>query len=145
MTARAQAFDRRRYMWVRVFASTIPCTKEARGSAEITRVRKLFDVASVDLPLLFLLDELLQGTNSSDRRIGAEGVLSALLNRGAIGLVSSHDLALAEIDSALNGQLHNVHFQEFENGDMTFDYRLPEGIVTKSNGLALIRAIGLDV
>jgi hypothetical protein len=118
----------------------------SRFYAEITRLRKLFDIASVEPPLLFLLDELLQGTNSSDRRIGAEGVLTAFLNRGAIGLVSTHDLALAELDGALNCQLHNVHFQEdFSNGRMTFDYKLREGVVTKSNGLALMRSIGLDV
>jgi hypothetical protein len=118
----------------------------SRFYAEITRLRKLFDVAGDDPPLLFLLDELLQGTNSNDRRIGAEGVLSALLKRGAIGLVTTHDLALAEIDGSLNGQLHNVHFQEeFENGRMSFDYKLREGVVTKSNGLALMRSIGLDV
>jgi MutS domain V/MutS domain III len=118
----------------------------SRFYAEITRLRKLFDLAGLQPPLLFLLDELLQGTNSSDRRIGAEGVLCALLNRGAIGLVSTHDLALAEIDGTLNGQLHNVHFQEdFSNGRMTFDYKLREGVVTKSNGLALMRSIGLDV
>jgi DNA mismatch repair ATPase MutS len=84
----------------------------SRFYAEITRLRKLFDIAGVEPALLFLLDELLQGTNSSDRRIGAEGVLTAFLNRGAIGLVSTHDLALAEIDGALKGQLHNMHFQE---------------------------------
>ena len=118
----------------------------SRFYAEITRLRKLFDLAGVDPPLLVLLDELLQGTNSNDRRIGAEGVLCALLNRGAIGLVSTHDLALAEIDGTLNGQLHNVHFQEeFENGRICFDYKLREGVVTKSNGLALMRSIGLDV
>jgi DNA mismatch repair ATPase MutS len=118
----------------------------SRFYAEITRLRKLFDVAGGDPPLLFLLDELLQGTNSNDRRIGAEGVLSAFLKRGAIGLVTTHDLALAEIDGSLNGQLHNVHFQEeFENGRMSFDYKLREGVVTKSNGLALMRSIGLDV
>ena len=118
----------------------------SRFYAEITRLRKLFDLAGTEPPLLFLLDELLQGTNSNDRRIGAEGVLCALLNRGAIGLVTTHDLALAEIDGTMNGQLHNVHFQEeFENGRMSFDYRLREGVVTKSNGLALMRSIGLDV
>jgi hypothetical protein len=118
----------------------------SRFYAEITRLRKLFDIAGADPPLLFLLDELLQGTNSNDRRIGAEGVLSALLQRGAIGLVTTHDLALAEIGTTLNGQLHNVHLQEeFENGRMSFDYKLRDGIVTKSNGLALMRSIGLDV
>ena len=118
----------------------------SRFYAEITRLRKLFDLAGSDRPVLFLLDELLQGTNSNDRRVGAEGVLWALINRGAIGLVSTHDLALAEIDGRLAGQIHNVHFQEeFEGGRMLFDYKLQEGVVTKSNGLALMRSIGLDV
>jgi DNA mismatch repair ATPase MutS len=109
-------------------------------------LRKLFDLADRSPALLFLLDELLQGTNSNDRRVGAEGVVRALLNRGAIGLVSTHDLALADIGGSLNGQLYNVHFQEeFENGRMLFDYTLREGVVTKSNGLALMRSIGLDV
>lgn len=118
----------------------------SRFYAEITRLRKLFDLADRDLPLLFLLDELLQGTNSNDRRIGAEGVLHAFLDRGAIGMVSTHDLALAEIGGPLDGHVHNVHFQEeFEDERIHFDYKLREGIVTKSNGLALMRSIGLDV
>jgi DNA mismatch repair ATPase MutS len=93
-----------------------------------------------------MLNELLQGTNSNDRRIGAEGIVHALLNRGAIGLVTTHDLALAEIVVSLKAQLSNVHFQEdFQNGRMHFDYKLREGLVTKSNGLALMRSIGLNV
>jgi len=133
-------------MWVLACINDSLQEGSSRFYAEITRLRKLFDLASGDPPLLFLLDELLQGTNSKDRRIGAEGVVRALLNRGAIGLVSTHDLALAEIDGTLNGQLHNVHFQEeFENGRICFDYKLREGVVTKSNGLALMRSIGLDV
>ncbi|HKW18410.1 MAG TPA: hypothetical protein VJO35_12960 [Terriglobales bacterium] len=118
----------------------------SRFYAEITRLRSLFDLAGGDPPLLFLLDELLQGTNSSDRRIGAEGVIRALLNKGAIGLVTTHDLALAEIGIGLNGHMKNVHFQEdFETGRISFDYKLREGVVTKSNGLALMRSIGLEV
>jgi DNA mismatch repair ATPase MutS len=118
----------------------------SRFYAEITRLRSLFDLAGAKPQLLFLLDELLQGTNSGDRRTGAEGVIRALLNRGAIGLVTTHDLALAEIGAALNGHMHNVHFQEdFETGHISFDYKLRDGIVTKSNGLALMRSIGLEV
>jgi hypothetical protein len=118
----------------------------SRFYAEITRLRKILDLADEKPPLLFLLDELLQGTNSNDRRIGAEGVVLALLKRGAIGLVSTHDLALVDIGNSLHGQLHNVHFQEeFEDGTMHFDYKLRDGVVTKSNGLALMRSIGLDV
>ncbi len=118
----------------------------SRFYAEITRLRRLFDLAGDGPPLLFLLDELLQGTNSKDRRIGAEGVVRALLERGAIGLLTTHDLALTEIASALDGALRNFHFQdEFSAGKMTFDYRLRAGVVTKSNGLELMRSIGLDV
>ena len=118
----------------------------SRFYSEITRLRKLFDLAGGELPLLFLLDELLQGTNSNDRRVGAEGVLHALLSRGAIGFVTTHDLALAEIGATLDGQLRNVHLQEeFEDGRLSFNYKLREGVVTKSNGLALMRSIGLEV
>jgi DNA mismatch repair ATPase MutS len=118
----------------------------SRFYAEITRLRQLFDIAGGSPPLLFLLDELLQGTNSKDRRIGGEGIVRALLERGSIGLVSTHDLALTDIGGTLDGQLQNVHFQdELANGKMTFDYTLREGVVTKSNGLELMRSIGLDV
>ena len=118
----------------------------SRFYTEITRLRQIFDLAGMDPPLMFLLDELLQGTNSKDRRIGAEGIVRALVKRGAIGLVSTHDLALTDIGGSVEGHLHNVHFQdELENGRMTFDYKLREGIVTKSNGLELMRSIGLEV
>jgi hypothetical protein len=123
----------------------------SRFYAEITRLRQILDLAGGDLAggdpaLLFLLDELLQGTNSKDRRIGAEGIVNALVSRGAIGLASTHDLALTDIGGAVAGGLRNVHFQdELANGRMTFDYKLRDGVVTKSNGLELMRSIGLDV
>jgi DNA mismatch repair ATPase MutS len=115
----------------------------SRSYAEITRLRKLFNLAERNPTLLFLLDELLQATNSNDRRIGAGGVVRTLLNRKAIGFVSTHDLALSDIGGPQHGQLYNLYFQEeFENGTMLFDYKLREGVVTKSNGLALMRSIG---
>jgi len=118
----------------------------SRFYAEITRLRQIFDFAAGEPPLLFLLDELLQGTNSKDRRVGAEGIVRALVERGAIGIVSTHDLALTDIGGPLDGHLHNVHFQdELIDGKMRFDYLLREGIVTKSNGLELMRSIGLEV
>ncbi len=118
----------------------------SRFYAEITRLRQIVDYARGNPPLLFLLDELLQGTNSKDRRIGGEGIVRALVARGSIGIVSTHDLALTDISGPLDGQLRNVHFQdEIANGRMTFDYTLHDGVVTKSNGLELMRSIGLDV
>ncbi|MFY9912257.1 MAG: mismatch repair protein [Candidatus Sulfotelmatobacter sp.] len=118
----------------------------SRFYSEITRLRKIFDLAGGKPALIFLLDELLQGTNSNDRRIGAEGIVRALINRGAIGMVSTHDLALTDIGGSLERQVRNVHFQdELENGKMKFDYVLRDGVVTKSNGLELMRSIGLEV
>jgi DNA mismatch repair ATPase MutS len=115
----------------------------SRFYAEITRLRKILDFTGGELPVLFLIDEMLQGTNSHDRRIGAEGMVRALVQRGAIGLVTTHDLALTGIAGP---QLKNVHFQdELENGKIRFDYKLRDGVVTKSNGLELMRSIGLEV
>jgi hypothetical protein len=116
----------------------------SRFYAEITRLRRLFEPST--LPLLFLLDELLQGTNSADRRVGAQGLIRALIRRGSIGLISTHDLALTEIAGLEPGAIENVHFQdELVEGKLKFDFKLRPGIVTKSNGIELMRSIGLDV
>ena len=118
----------------------------SRFYAEITRLRQLFDLVDGRRHLLFLLDELLQGTNSRDRRSGAEGIVRAFAARGAIGLISTHDLALTDISGLQEGTLRNVHFQdELENGRMTFDFTLRDGVVTKSNAMELMRSIGLQV
>jgi hypothetical protein len=118
----------------------------SRFYAEITRLRQLFDLADSQRHLLFLLDELLQGTNSHDRRSGAEGIVRALVARGAIGLISTHDLALTDISGLPPGVLRNVHFQdELQNGRMIFDFKLRDGVVTKSNAMELMRSIGLEV
>jgi hypothetical protein len=114
--------------------------------AEIRRLRQLVDLAAGPLPLLFLLDEVLHGTNSHDRRIGAEAVVRGLVERGAIGLVTTHDLSLADIAESLAPRAANVHFEDhLENGEMRFDYRMRPGVVKKSNALALMRAVGLEV
>ena len=111
--------------------------------AEITRLRQIMDLTAADRCVLFLADEMLHGTNSHDRKIGAEGLIRALVGRGAIGVVTTHDLALTAVADA---RVHNVHFQdELRDGRMIFDYRLHEGVVTKSNALELMRSVGLDV
>lgn len=118
----------------------------SRFYAEITRLRELFDVANSSSPLLFLLDELFHGTNSHDRLVGASALLQSLVTHRAVGLVTTHDLALTEIVNALAPHAVNVHFEDrFENGEIRFDYRMKPGPVTHSNALALMRAVGLDV
>ncbi len=118
----------------------------SRFYAEIERLRDVVNLARDGRPTLFLLDELLSGTNSHDRRIGAGALVRGLVERGAIGLVTTHDLALAEIADTLKGRAANVHFEDhLEGGQILFDYRLRPGIVTRSNALELMRAVGLDV
>ncbi|MEO6909661.1 MAG: mismatch repair protein [Edaphobacter sp.] len=118
----------------------------SRFYAEITRLRHICDLAGQHPPVLFLLDELLQGTNSKDRLIGAEAVVRELIGNGAIGIISTHDLALTDMQHSEEGPLKNMHLQdEIEDGKMKFDFKLREGVVTKSNGVELMRLIGLKV
>ncbi len=118
----------------------------SRFYAEIKRIRQIMDLTTESMPLLFLLDELLQGTNSHDRRIGAEAIIRTLVDRGAIGLVTTHDLALADIAENMSPRIQNVHFEDYiKNGRIAFDYRLRPGIVQRSNALELMRSVGLDV
>lgn len=119
----------------------------SRFFAEIRRLKQVVDLATLtNGAVLFLLDEILAGTNSHDRRTGAEAVLTGLVRRGAIGLATTHDLALGDIVSALGPAGTNVHFEDrFDNGELTFDYRVRPGVVRTSNAIALMRSIGLDV
>jgi hypothetical protein len=114
--------------------------------AEITRVRQIMDLAGTRPWLLFLLDEIFHGTNSADRLVGAEAVVRELVRRGAIGMVTSHDLALTRIAEDPAALAANVHFEDHLEGDtIAFDYRLKPGPVTRSNAIALMRAVGLEV
>jgi len=122
----------------------------SRFMAGLRRLKRIVDAArdpARPRPLLYLLDEILHGTNTAERRIAARRVLTYLLNAGAIGAVTSHDLTLAD-DPTLDGPAQRVHFTErFEqrNGamTMTFDYTLRPGLATSANALKLLAMIGL--
>jgi DNA mismatch repair ATPase MutS len=118
---------------------------KSRFYAEITRLRDIVELTKTGRPVLFLLDELLSGTNSHDRRIGATALVRGLVERGAIGMVTTHDLALAEIGGQLKGVI-NVHFEDEMRGkEIHFDYRVRPGVIERGNALQLMRAVGLDV
>ena len=122
--------------------------QEGRSSffTEILQIRDVFQSINGARPLLFLFDELLEGTNSKDRRIGAEGLLRGLLSRGAIGIITTHDLALTDVAQQFDGLARNMHFEDQVSGnEMKFDYHLREGVVTRSNAIALMKIVGLDV
>jgi hypothetical protein len=114
--------------------------------AELKKLRAAVEATHEPLPLFFLLDEILHGTNSEERQLGARWVLAELLRAGAIGAVSTHDLGLCQLPPALMQSVQSVHFRESVlNGKMVFDYKLRLGPVTGGNALRLMRSLGLDV
>ena len=124
---------------------TVDSVQEGRSRfyAEVLRLRQITELTQGPRPVLFLLDELLSGTNSHDRLQGSEMLLKGLLQRGAIGLVTTHDLALTQLADGLP-EARNVHFSdEFINGEMHFDYRMKPGVVHHSNAMELMRSVGL--
>jgi DNA mismatch repair ATPase MutS len=116
--------------------------------AELRRLKRVIDLARAPGhgPVLFLLDEILHGTNSRERVLGACAVVRELLAKGALGAVSTHDLGITALGEELGGKVQNVHFEEQVAGEqMSFDYVLRPGIVQSSNALRLMRAVGIDV
>jgi hypothetical protein len=118
----------------------------SRFYAEIHRLKQIMDLTRGPVPVLFLLDELLSGTNSHDRLIGTRSFVTKLVEQGAVGLVSTHDLALTAIPQEIGSKAINCHFEDhLEDGQLRFDYKLYPGIVQTSNALPLMRSIGLEV
>jgi hypothetical protein len=118
----------------------------SRFYAEVTRIAAIVSLAKSSKRVLFLCDEILSGTNSRDRLQGATGILKGLLALNTIGLVTTHDLALAEIADQIGSLVANVHFEDrFEGDTLTFDYILRPGVVRTGNAIPLMRSVGLDV
>ncbi len=125
----------------------------SRFYAELKKLKLVLDLArkskklgSAEGTVLFLLDEILHGTNTRERLIGARAILRELLAQGAMGAVSTHDLGLGDLETEMPDHVRNIHFEEQVNGEvMTFDYKLRTGIVQSSNALRLMKIVGLDV
>jgi DNA mismatch repair ATPase MutS len=114
--------------------------------AELKKLRAALVAAEGELPVFFLLDEILHGTNSEERQIGARWILSELLEAGATGAVSTHDLALCALPPHLMPRVRTVHLRESVSGEqMSFDYKVRSGPVTGGNALLLMRSLGLQV
>jgi hypothetical protein len=120
--------------------------------AEVLRLKQVVDTAraeSGERTVCYLLDEILQGTNTAERQIAAQRVIRFLLARGAIGAVSTHDLTLADTPE-FAAAAHSVHFSETLTAGpagpiMTFDYRLEPGLATSTNALRLVELLGLEL
>ncbi len=114
--------------------------------AELRRLRAIIGASGGEVPVFFLLDEILHGTNSHDRRIGAAAVVKELIGAGAVGLVTTHDLALTQIATDLGQGADNAHFTDrLDEGRIYFDYKLRSGVVERGNALELMRSVGLEV
>ncbi|HTJ84578.1 MAG TPA: DNA mismatch repair protein MutS, partial [Polyangiaceae bacterium] len=114
--------------------------------AELVRLKSVVVAAQAGKKVLFLLDEILHGTNSRERTIGARGVVMDLVRHGAIGGVSTHDFALVSIADESDGKVQTVHFSDrIEGGAMLFDYTLKRGVVQSTNAIRLMKVVGIDV
>jgi hypothetical protein len=119
----------------------------SRFYAELQKLKRVVDLSRSRPGVFYLLDEILHGTNSRERLIGARAIVRELLARGALGAVSTHDLGIGDLSTELPTRVKNVHFEEQVADDdrMTFDYKLREGIVHSSNALRLMKIVGIDV
>lgn len=113
--------------------------------AELLRIKLIVEAAKKNSKVFFLLDEIFKGTNSYDRHMGAKILINKLMNIGAAGLVSTHDLELASLEDETNGRIKNYHFMEFYKDDkIYFDYKLRSGVSTTRNAMYLIKMAGID-
>ena len=116
----------------------------SRFLAELLALKAVLNTGSKEEPLLFLLDEVLQGTNSDDRRAAVAALLRELGRRSAVGVMTTHDLSLTEFAHELPGRVRNMHFTErVVDGAMEFDYQLRDGVLARGNALDLMRILNL--
>jgi DNA mismatch repair ATPase MutS len=114
--------------------------------AELLRIKDIVQASREDRQVFFLLDEIFKGTNSSDRHTGAKQVMLQLIKNGAMGMVSTHDLELGDLEKETKGSIKNYHFEEqYKDGVISFDYKLREGVSTTRNALYLIRMAGIEI
>ena len=114
--------------------------------AELLRIKEIVRASKSDTNIFFLLDEIFKGTNSQDRHAGAKVLIQQLSKAGAMGMVSTHDLELGNIERESEGKIRNYHFREYyKNDEIYFDYKLRPGISTTRNAMYLIKMAGIDV
>lgn len=142
--------------WLRLSALQILTSMRVQDSlergvsyfyAEVQRIRAVLEAARASRGRsLFLLDELLLGTNTRERQIASREILRLLLETDAVGAVTTHDLSLASIAEEPWARVRNVHFRDrLQDGKMTFDYRMREGVVDTTNALRVLAEAGVPI
>jgi DNA mismatch repair ATPase MutS len=114
--------------------------------AELLRIKEIVGATKTEKKIFFLLDEIFKGTNSQDRHAGAKVLIRQLSKAGTMGMVSTHDLELGDLERESERRIRNYHFREFyKNDEIHFDYKLRPGISTTRNALYLIKMAGIEV
>ena len=112
--------------------------------AEILRIKLIIDACKRGEEVFVLLDEIFKGTNSKDRHIGATVLIKQLISNGAIGLVSTHDLELCDLEEEMK-EVENYNFREYyTDNKIQFDYRLRKGKSNTQNAVYLMKLAGID-
>jgi hypothetical protein len=112
--------------------------------AELNRLKSIVDQLRNNVPLLILLDEILKGTNSTDKQAGSIALVKQLIPHSCLALIATHDLALGELETEFPRHVKNYHFEpNIENDQLSFDYKLKRGIAEKMNATFLMKKMGI--
>jgi DNA mismatch repair ATPase MutS len=112
--------------------------------AELDRLKSIMDELRSNKPLLILLDEILKGTNSTDKQAGSIALVKQLLPHPCLAIIATHDLALGELEHEFPSKVKNFHFEpNIENDQLSFDYKLKPGIAQKMNATFLMKKMGI--
>ena len=114
--------------------------------AELKKLKTIIEAVDAGLPVFLLLDEILRGTNSGDRHTGSEALVKQLIKKQAVGILATHDLALAAMAEAWPQHIENYHFDvQVAGEELYFDYQLKHGICQSLNASILMKKIGIDM
>ena len=113
--------------------------------AELKRLRQLLDLLETNAPVLYMLDEVLKGTNSQDRHIGTEALVRQLLKERAAGFISTHDLTLSELEKTTPLVTNYSFNSEVKGKELLFDYKLTHGPCKSFNASLLMKNIGIEI
>ncbi len=112
--------------------------------AELDRLKSIMDELRSDKPLLILLDEILKGTNSTDKQSGSLALVRQLLPHPCLAMIATHDVALGELETQFPAQIKNYYFEaNIDNDQLSFDYKLKPGIAQKMNATFLMKKMGI--
>lgn len=114
--------------------------------AELKKLKQIIESVQSQETIFFLLDEILRGTNSSDRHTGSVALINQLLKYDATGIIATHDLGLSELEKEHPGKVFNYHFDvQVENEELYFDYKLKKGVCKSMNASILMKKIGIEM